>query len=133
MLTKAAIDDVFFMIKIKPQTTTAIKNNFDFKNSRIPKKVATPFPPLNFIKIEKQCPIIIKIAKSLKIGPKNLFKITRVKKPFMKSKINVKIADFFDPTRHMFVAPGFFEPASKGFSVSNILLNIIANGIDPIK
>ena len=51
----------------------------------------------------------------------------------MKSKIKVKTADFLDPMRHIFVAPGFFDPASKGFLVSNILLNIIANGIDPTK
>lgn len=115
ILTKAAIEDVFFKIKTKPQTTTAIKNNLDCKNNNIPKKVATPLPPLNLIKTEKQWPIIVKITKSLKIEPKILFAIKIAKKPFMKSKIKVKIADFFDPMRHMFVAPEFFDPTSKGF------------------
>ena len=96
MLIKAAIEDVFFKIKTKTHTVTAIKNNLACKNNSIPKKAATPLPPLNFIKIEKQWPIIIKITKSLKIEPNNLFEINRVKKPFMKSKIKVKTADFFD-------------------------------------
>ena len=60
------------------------------------------------MKIEKQCPIIMKIIKPLKIEPNNLFEKYRVKKPFMKLKRKVKIADFFDPIRHIFVAPGFF-------------------------
>ena len=115
MLVKAAIEEVLFKIKTKTQTTTVIKNNVKFKNNSIPKKAATPLPPLNLIKIEKQCPIIMKIIKSLKIEPNNLSEIYRVKKPFMKSKKKVKIADFFDPIRHIFVAPGFFDPTSKGF------------------
>jgi len=115
MLIRAAIEEVLFKIKTKTQTTTVIKNNVEFKNNSIPKKEATPLPPLNLIKIEKQCPIIIKIIKSLKIEPNNLFEIYKVKKPFMKSKKKVKIADFLDPIRHIFVAPGFFDPTFKGF------------------
>lgn len=115
MLINAAIEEVFFKIKTKTQTTTVIKNNVEFRNNSIPKKAATPLPPLNLMKIEKQCPIIMKIIKSLKIEPNNLFEMYRVKKPFMKSKKKVKIADFFDPIRHIFVAPGFFDPTSKGF------------------
>ena len=115
MLIRAAIDDVLFKIKTKTQTITVIKNNVEFKNNNIPKKAATPLPPLNLMKIEKQCPIIMKIIKSLKIEPNNLFEIYKVKKPFMKSKKKVEIADFFDPIRHIFVAPGFFDPTSKGF------------------
>ena len=57
----------------------------------------------------------MKITKSLKIEPNNLFEINRVMKPFKKSEIKVSKADFFDPIRHIFVAPGFFDPASKGF------------------
>ena len=56
MLIKAAIEDVFFTIKTKPHTVTAIKNNLACKNNSIPKKAATPLPPLNFINIEKQWP-----------------------------------------------------------------------------
>ena len=115
MLIRAAIEEVLCKIKTKIHTTTVIKNNLEFKNNNIPKKAATPLPPLNLMKIEKQCPIIMKIIKSLKIEPNNLFEIYRVKKPFMKSKKKVKIADFFDPIRHIFVAPGFFDPTCRGF------------------
>ena len=115
MLIRAAIEEVLFKIKTKTQTTTVIKNNVELRNNSIPKKAATPLPPLNLMKIEKQCPIIMKIIKPLKIEPNNLFEKYRVKKPFMKSKRKVKIADFFDPIRHIFVAPGFFDPTSKGF------------------
>ena len=115
ILDKAAIEDVFFNLKTKVHTKTVIKNNLACKNNSIPKKVATPLPPLNFIKIEKQWPIIIKTTKSLKIEPNNLFVMNRVKKPFKKSEIKVSRADFFDPMRHIFVAPGFFDPVSKGF------------------
>lgn len=115
MLDKAAIEDVFLNLKTKAHTKTVIKNNLACKNNSIPKKAATPLPPLNFIKIEKQCPIIIKTTKSLKIEPNNLSVTNKVKKPFRKSEIKVRRADFLDPMRHIFVAPGFFDPASKGF------------------
>ena len=115
ILDKAAIEDVFFNLKTKAHTKTVIKNNLACKNNSIPKKAATPLPPLNFIKIEKQWPIIMKTTKSLKIEPNNLFVINRVKQPFKKSEIKVSKADFFDPMRHIFVAPGFFDPVSKGF------------------
>ena len=115
ILDKAAIEDVFFNLKTKAHTKAVIKNNLACKNNSIPKKAATPLPPLNFIKIEKQWPIIMKTTKSLKIEPNNLFVINRVKKPFRKSEIKVSKADFLDPMRHIFVAPGFFDPVSKGF------------------
>ena len=84
----------FFNLKTKAHTKTVIKNNLACKNNSIPKKAATPLPPLNFIKIEKQWPIIMKTTKSLKIEPNNLFVINRVKKPFKKSKKKVSKADF---------------------------------------
>jgi len=115
MLDKAAIEDVFLNLKTKAHTKTVIKNNLACKNNSIPKKAATPLPPLNFIKIEKQCPIIMKTTNSLKIEPNNLSVTNKVKKPFRKSKVKVRRADFLDPMRHIFVAPGFFDPASKGF------------------
>ena len=115
MLDKAAIEDVFLNLKTKAHTKTVIKNNLACKNNSIPKEAATPLPPLNFIKIEKQCPIIMKTTNSLKIEPNNLSVTNKVKKPFRKSKVKVRRADFLDPMRHIFVAPGFFDPASKGF------------------
>ena len=42
------------------------------------------------MKIEKQCPTIMKIIKPLKIEPNNLLKYIELKKPFMKSKKRLK-------------------------------------------
>lgn len=49
--------EAYFVIKINNnQHTTKTIANLRFKNNKIPKYTATPFPPLNFNQIVKMCP-----------------------------------------------------------------------------
>ena len=49
----ATIEEVFLNLKTKAHTKTVIKNNLACKNNSIPKRPATPLPPLNLIKNRK--------------------------------------------------------------------------------
>lgn len=57
---KEDIETICVKVKTNTNITVVIKNNsLDIPN-RVPKKVATPFPPLNFKKIDLVCPNIAK-------------------------------------------------------------------------
>ena len=101
--------------------------------SKIPKKVATPFPPLNFNQIGNRCPRKANNADNCNSsGKKCLVNKTGIY-PFNISNKRVVKAKYLFPVLRTLVAPTFPEPISLISCPIKILVKIKAKGIDPQK
>ena len=78
--------------------------------NKIPKYVATPFPPLNFIQIGKICPKKAISAEIWKYSGKKYWVIATGKYPLKVSNNKVAAAKYLFPDLSTFVAPMFPEP-----------------------
>ncbi len=100
--------------KTKKKITAANKIAPGTNTINTPTVVATAFPPLNFIKIEKLCPKIAQIPTKITLidESNNIVAIKVGIAPLDISKINVKIPNLAPKTLAAFVEPVFLLPCS---------------------
>lgn len=136
MLVSMDANETYFAIKKTSKKMKHDKINILGSIAQIiPADTATPFPPLNLRKIEKQCP---KTRKSIHIVNSKdslniVLAIKTPKKPFKVSNNNVITPGTTPATLNTFVAPGLQEPC---FNISILLKRrviITADGIEPIR
>ena len=133
-ISEATIEDKEEYLVIKTTTIHDRQKNKASLNDKakiIPKKVATPLPPLNFNHTGNICPRnTIRAEKYIKSG-KKLFVIKTGTIPFKISKNKVSIAINLFPALKTLVAPIFLEPISLMSFFKNNLVRIKPNGIEP--
>ena len=109
------------------------KNNPSFKDKAkiIPRYVAIPFPPLNFIQIGNMWPRkAIRPDKKIKFGKKYfVIKIGTIPLEMSKNKVRAAINLF--PVLNTLVAPILFEPIFLTSLPKNNLVKIKPKGIEP--
>ena len=103
------------------------------KANKIPIKVATPFPPLNFSHIGKRCPRKTSNADNWINSGKYCFVIITTKYPFNISRIRVEKAKYLFPVLRTLVAPIFLDPMVLISLPLKVLVKIKPKGIDPQK
>ena len=133
---EAKIEDKDEYLNIK---ATVIQDNINNKvklydkANKIPKKVATPFPPLNFSHIGKICPRKTSNADNCNNSGKNCLVIITAIYPLRISRIRVAMAKYLFPVLRTLVAPMFPDPTSLISLPLKALVKIKPKGIDPQK
>ncbi len=115
------------------QESKKIKKMLILNDTKIPRAVATPLPPLNFSHTGNICPKTAKIADNCTYNPL-LLKIFcakyTTKNPLRESSNKASAASPFFPVLKTFVAPIFPEPISLR-SIPFIFVIIKLKGIEP--
>ena len=133
---EAKIEDKEEYLNIK---ATVIQDNINSnvklydRANKIPKKVATPFPPLNFSHIGKICPRKTSNADNWINSGKNCLVIITAIYPLRISRIRVEKAKYLFPALRTLVAPIFPDPTSLISLPLKVLVKIKPKGIDPHK
>ena len=109
------------------------KLNWIDNANKIPKYVATPFPPLNFSHTGKICPKNTTRQDKLINSGKYFIVMITGKYPFNISKAKVKIASTLFPVRKTFVAPIFPEPIFLTSFPWKVFVKIKPKGTDPLR
>jgi len=135
--------------EVETDTTAAREENRDIKatisqiimdinpdnkerQSKTPKKLATPLPPRNFNQIGNICPRITNMdVKKVISGPKYSFESQTTIIALPESNIRVSAARPRFPLRNTFVAPILPEPILRMSSLPKNLVINSPNGIDP--
>ena len=97
-----------------------------------PKKVETPFPPLNLNQMGNICPrIAARRATEVRQGRSGAKAIAKA--PFAASPKKVPIPSIFPPTRQALVAPIFPEPCARISPCPKIFPRRTPTGIEPTR
>tara|TARA_B100000586_G_C20101273_1_gene425009 strand:- start:1448 stop:1936 length:489 start_codon:yes stop_codon:yes gene_type:complete len=124
-------EEYFVIAAIKIQEIQKKIPSFNDKAKIIPRYVAIPFPPLNFIQTGNICPRkAIRPDKKIKFG-KKCFVIKIGITPFAISKNKVMPAINLFPVLKTLVAPIFLEPISLISLFKNSLVKTKPKGIEP--
>ena len=130
------IDDNDEYLNIK-DTTTQVKINKKLscndRANKIPRYVATPFPPRNLSQIGNMCPKKTIIHDKCKNSGKYFSVMITGKYPFNISNKRVRIAKNLFPVRRTFVAPIFPDPIFLISIFPKIFPNIKPKGMEPLK